>query len=45
MDKTIPGLVDAFPNMGMTPEYMMSAETLEDVGNAAKPTLLQFQIF
>ncbi len=36
MDKTIPGLVDAFPNMGMTPQYMMSFETLKDVGDAAK---------
>ena len=36
MDKTIPGLVEAFPNMGMTPQYMMSFETLKDVGDAAK---------
>lgn len=36
MDKTIPGLVDAFPNMGMSPAYMLSFETLKDVGDAAK---------
>ncbi len=36
MDKTIPGLVEAFPNMGYTPEYLMSMETLKDVGDATK---------
>ena len=36
MEKTIPGLVDAFPNMGYSAQYLSSMETLKDVGDATK---------
>jgi len=36
MEKTIPGLVDSFPNMGYSAQYLSSMETLKDVGDATK---------